>query len=31
MCERFNTLYVIENGELVDELATYRGERKAFL
>src|SRR5688500_2073950 len=31
LCERFNTLHVIENGEIADELPTYRGERRAFL
>jgi D-serine deaminase-like pyridoxal phosphate-dependent protein len=31
LCERFNTLHVIEGGRIVDELPTYRGERKAFL
>ena len=31
LCERFNTLHVIEGGRIVDELPTYRGEGKAFL
>jgi D-serine deaminase-like pyridoxal phosphate-dependent protein len=31
LCERFNSLHVIENGELAGELATYRGEGQAFL
>jgi D-serine deaminase-like pyridoxal phosphate-dependent protein len=31
LCERFDTLYVIESGEIADELATYRGEGRAFL
>jgi D-serine deaminase-like pyridoxal phosphate-dependent protein len=31
LCERFNSLHVIEGGKLVDEIATYRGEGKAFL
>ncbi len=31
LCERFNRLYVIENGRLAGELATYRGEGQAFL
>jgi D-serine deaminase-like pyridoxal phosphate-dependent protein len=31
LCERFNTLHLIENGQLVDEVPTYRGEGKCFL
>ncbi len=31
LCERFDSLYLVENGEIVDEVATYRGEGKAFL
>ena len=31
LCERFDTLHVIEGGRIVDELPTYRGEGKAFL
>ena len=31
LCERFNTLHVVEGGRIVDELPTYRGERRAFL
>ncbi|MDP5277023.1 amino acid deaminase/aldolase [Chengkuizengella axinellae] len=31
LCERFNSLYCISNGEVVDEYATYRGEGKCFL
>jgi D-serine deaminase-like pyridoxal phosphate-dependent protein len=31
LCERFNTVHVIERGRLIDELPTYRGEGKAFL
>jgi D-serine deaminase-like pyridoxal phosphate-dependent protein len=31
LCERFNTIHVIEGGRLAGELATYRGEGKAFL
>jgi D-serine deaminase-like pyridoxal phosphate-dependent protein len=31
LCERFNTLHVVEGGRVVDELPTYRGERRAFL
>ncbi|NBI29936.1 amino acid deaminase/aldolase [Chengkuizengella marina] len=31
LCERFNQLYCISNGEVVDEFLTYRGEGKCFL
>ena len=31
LCERFNTLHLIEGGRLVDEVPTYRGEGKCFL
>ncbi len=31
LCERFNTLHLVEGGELVDEVPTYRGEGHAFL
>ena len=31
LCERFNSLHVIEAGTLAGELATYRGEGQAFL
>jgi D-serine deaminase-like pyridoxal phosphate-dependent protein len=31
LCERFNSLHVIEDGQLAGELATYRGEGQAFL
>ena len=31
LCERFNRLWVIEDGRLAGELATYRGEGQAFL
>jgi D-serine deaminase-like pyridoxal phosphate-dependent protein len=31
LCERFNTLLLIEGDRVVDELLTYRGEGKAFL
>lgn len=31
LCERFNSLVLIEGGEIVDEVPTYRGEGKAFL
>ena len=30
LCERFDSLHVMENGALVDELATYRGAGRAF-
>ena len=31
LCERFNTLYLIEQERVVDEVPTYRGEGKCFL
>jgi D-serine deaminase-like pyridoxal phosphate-dependent protein len=31
LCERFDSLHLVENGEIVDEVPTYRGEGKAFL
>ncbi|MGA8744522.1 MAG: amino acid deaminase/aldolase [Solirubrobacterales bacterium] len=31
LCERFNSLYLVEDGAIVDQVATYRGEGKAFL
>jgi D-serine deaminase-like pyridoxal phosphate-dependent protein len=31
LCERFNTLHVIEHGQLAGEMATYRGEGQVFL
>jgi D-serine deaminase-like pyridoxal phosphate-dependent protein len=31
LCERFNSLHVVEGGRLAGELATYRGEGQAFL
>ena len=31
LCERFDSVHVVENGELVDRLPTYRGEGKTFL
>jgi D-serine deaminase-like pyridoxal phosphate-dependent protein len=31
LCERFNALYVVSGGSVVDEVPTYRGEGKAFL
>jgi D-serine deaminase-like pyridoxal phosphate-dependent protein len=31
LCERFDSLYLVEGGEVVDEVATYRGDGQAFL
>lgn len=31
ICERFNELYLISNGKIVDTVPTYRGEGKCFL
>jgi D-serine deaminase-like pyridoxal phosphate-dependent protein len=31
LCERFDSLLILENGAVVDELPTYRGEGKTFL
>jgi D-serine deaminase-like pyridoxal phosphate-dependent protein len=31
LCERFNALHLVEGGEIVDVVPTYRGEGKAFL
>ena len=31
LCERFDSLYLVEGGEIVDEVPTYRGEGKTFL
>jgi len=31
LCERFDTLHLVEGGEIVDEVPTYRGEGHAFL
>ena len=31
LCERFDTLYLVEGGEIVDEVPTYRGEGQTFL
>jgi D-serine deaminase-like pyridoxal phosphate-dependent protein len=31
LCERFNSLYLIEGERIVDEVPTYRGEGLAFL
>ena len=31
LCERFNTLFLVEGEEIVDEVPTYRGDGKAFL
>jgi D-serine deaminase-like pyridoxal phosphate-dependent protein len=31
LCERFDSLYLVEGDRIVDQVATYRGEGKAFL
>ena len=31
LCERFPTLHLVEGGEIVDEVPTYRGDGQAFL
>ena len=31
LCERFNSLYLLQGSEIVDELPTYRGEGRSFL
>ena len=31
LCERFNSLYLVEGDRIVDEVPTYRGEGRAFL
>ncbi len=31
LCERFNSLHVVRDSKVIDELPTYRGEGKAFL
>lgn len=31
LCERFDSLLLVEGGKIVDEVATYRGEGRAFL
>ncbi len=31
LCERFDSLYLVEGDAIVDEVATYRGDGKAFL
>ena len=31
LCERFDSLYLVQGDEVVDEVATYRGEAKTFL
>jgi D-serine deaminase-like pyridoxal phosphate-dependent protein len=31
LCERFNALHLVGDGEIVDEVPTYRGEGRAFL
>jgi D-serine deaminase-like pyridoxal phosphate-dependent protein len=31
LCERFNHLVLLEDGEVVDEVTTYRGDGQCFL
>lgn len=31
LCERFNSLLIVSNGKIIDDLKTYRGEGKCFL
>lgn len=31
LCERFNKLYLVQGGKIVDEVPTYRGEGKCFV
>jgi D-serine deaminase-like pyridoxal phosphate-dependent protein len=31
LCERFNTLHLVQGEEIIDEVPTYRGEAQAFL
>jgi D-serine deaminase-like pyridoxal phosphate-dependent protein len=31
LCEHFGALHLVEGGEIVDEVPTYRGEGRAFL
>ena len=31
LCEHFNTLHLLEDGKIIDEVPTYRGEGQAFL
>jgi D-serine deaminase-like pyridoxal phosphate-dependent protein len=31
LCEHFDSLYLVEDGEIVDQVPTYRGEGRAFL
>ena len=31
LCERFDSLYLVEGGEIVDSVPTYRGEGRTFL
>jgi D-serine deaminase-like pyridoxal phosphate-dependent protein len=31
LCERFDSLYLVEGGEIVDQVPTYRGEGQTFL
>jgi D-serine deaminase-like pyridoxal phosphate-dependent protein len=31
LCERFNSIFLLEGGQIIDEVPTYRGEGQAFL
>jgi D-serine deaminase-like pyridoxal phosphate-dependent protein len=31
LCERFDSLHLVRDGRIVDEVPTYRGEGQAFL
>jgi D-serine deaminase-like pyridoxal phosphate-dependent protein len=31
LCERFDSLYLVEGGEIVDSVPTYRGDGQTFL
>jgi len=31
LCERFNSLLLVAEGKIIDEVKTYRGEGKCFL
>jgi len=31
LCERFNSLHLLQDGRIVDEAPTYRGEGRCFL
>ena len=30
LCERFDRLHLVQNGEIVEEVPTYRGEGRCF-